>query len=97
MNSKICEAINSKRVIQFDYNGGMWLVEPFCYGISSKGNEILRGYQTGGYSESGKPEGWKLFDLSKVSGLEITNISFEGIRPDYNPNDRAMVRIYCCI
>jgi len=58
---EICEAINSKKVISFDYHGRTRLLEPFCFGIhKSTGNKVLRGYQIGGFSESGKALGWKL-------------------------------------
>lgn len=97
MNPTICESIKSKKIIHFYYDGGLRTVEPFCYGVGTEGNDLLRGYQTGGFSESGNSSGWKLFDLSKASSLEKTNTIFQGIRPYYNPNDKAMVKVYCCI
>jgi len=40
MRTDICSAINAKKVIQFYYNGGTRLVEPFCYGVHrDTGNE----------------------------------------------------------
>ena len=97
MNPMLCSAIHSKKVIRFYYNGGFRTVEPLCYGVSTAGNEVLRGYQTGGYSESGNPIGWKLFRVSEISLLIITDEHFDGIRPGYNPNDSAMAIIYCHI
>lgn len=95
MRTTICSAIDSKQVIQFDYDGGSRVVEPFCYGISTAGNEMLRGYQTSGYSKSGKEVGWKPFLASKISRLVVTDEHFTGIRDGYNPNDEAMRTIYC--
>ena len=95
MNRTICEAINSRQVIRFNYKGGLRTVEPFCHGISTAGNEVLRGYQTSGYSESGDPVGWKLFRVSEISNLTITDELFSGTRPGYNPNDSAMATIHC--
>jgi len=95
MNQMICSAIQSRQVIRFYYNGGFRTVEPFCYGVSTAGNEVLRAYQTGGYSESGNPVGWKLFRVSEISSLTTTGEKFFGIRPDYNPQDSAMTTIYC--
>ncbi|NJE47334.1 hypothetical protein E3E35_07965 [Thermococcus sp. GR7] len=95
MEPVICSAIRSRRIIKFYYKGGIRIVEPFCYGVSTAGNEVLRAYQIGGYSESGKPVGWKLFRISEISGLTVTDEHFEGNRPGYNPRDKAMVRIYC--
>lgn len=89
MNKQICNAIRSKNLIHFYYNGG--------YGISRKGNELLRAFQTGGYSESRDPVKWKLFTVDKMSDITITNEEFPGDRHEYNPNDSAMEDIYCNI
>ena len=98
MREKISSAINSKQVIKFYYDGGTRLVEPFCFGVhKSTNNEILRGYQVGGYSKSGEPFGWKIFRISEISGLLITNEHFSGAREDYNPDDTMMKIIYCHI
>lgn len=97
MNSIICSAIRSKQVIRFDYGGGLRILEPFCYGVSASGNELLRAYQIGGYSLSGEPVGWKLFRVSGISNLAVTDKHFEGNRPGYNPGDPAMATIYCCV
>ena len=48
MNTAICAAIKNRAVVEFYYNGGLRTVEPHCHGISTAGNEVLRGYQTGG-------------------------------------------------
>jgi predicted DNA-binding transcriptional regulator YafY len=95
MNARICNAIRDRKVIRFSYSGGFRNVEPFCHGISTVGNDVLRCWQIGGYSESGKPQGWKLFRMDAISNLTITDEAFEGRRPRYNPNDSAMTTIYC--
>ena len=95
MNPAICEAIQARRVVRFYYGGGHRVVEPHCYGMSTAGHEVLRGYQTSGYSESGESVGWKLFRVSEISGLEVTRETFAGARPGYNPNDSAMATIFC--
>lgn len=77
-------------------NGGTRLVEAFCYGVHrSSNNEVLRGYQVGGYSESGEPTGWKLFHVLDMLELVVTSKHFSGDRDYYNPNDSAMKTIYC--
>ena len=95
MNLMICSAISSRKVIRFYYNGGSRTVEPFCYGVGKTANELLRAYQTRGYSESGISIGWKLFQVSKISSLGIVDTHFARNRPKYNPNDSAMTNIYC--
>jgi hypothetical protein len=58
------------------------IVEPHCHGISRTGKEVLRGYQTGGFSSSGRAVGWRLFEVWKTSGLQRTGEIFVGIVPD---------------
>ncbi|MGQ4876126.1 MAG: hypothetical protein ACP6IY_18830 [Promethearchaeia archaeon] len=95
--NKICIAIQSRKLLSFSYDGGIREVEPYCYGITKKGKEMLRAYQVDGYSKSGNRQGWKLFDVSKIFRLEIIDKTFINIRPEYNPNDSVMIRIFCRI
>jgi len=82
-------------VASFYYEGGMRTVEPHCHGISTAGNEVLRGYQTGGYSESGNPVGWKLFEVARIQNMSQTGDVFGSNRPHYNPNDESMRVVHC--
>lgn len=93
MSQTIVGAIDARSMIRFEYSGGERLVEPYCYGVTRKGNEVLRAYQADGWSESGNPVGWKLFSVKEMSGLRATDIHFAGDRPEYNPDDSAMERI----
>jgi len=54
-----------------------------------------RAFQISGFSRSRNPKGWKLFSLSKISNLKISDETFQGNRRDYNRNDPAMSRIFC--
>jgi len=94
---EICEAIRTRSVVQFYYDGGLRIVEPHCHGVSKNGNELLRGYQTGGYSQSGESIGWKLFSVNKISRMQQTGEIFPSNRTDYNPNDKAMISICCSV
>jgi len=91
----ISSAIESRRMLSFNYDGGQRFVEPYCYGRNYKGTELLRAYQIRGFSRSGISRGWKLFYVNKISTLRIDHKTFNGIRPKYNPNDSAMEIIYC--
>jgi hypothetical protein len=95
VNQNICAAISKRAVVRFYYEGGIRTVEPHCHGTSTAGNEALRGFQTGGYSESGNPVGWKLFDVSKISAWGDAGSTFASNRPGYNPQDRGMSRVHC--
>lgn len=92
MISEITKAITSQSIIEFNYDGGIRIVEPHCHGVSSKGNHVLRAYQIDGYSSTGNM-GWKLYDMSKVSTIIIKE-EFFSIRIDYKRGDKGMVTIY---
>ena len=94
VKSSICNAIKNCRQISIVYDGQVRIVDPYLIGITTAGNETLRAYQVRGYSERGGLPAWRIFTLKKISGVEILNTSFT-IRPDYNPNDQAMVRFSC--
>ena len=95
MNQKLCEAISDRKIIAFYYDGGYRTVEPYAYGASGAGKEILRGYQLGGFSDSNAPEGWKLFHISRIKNLVVMEEKFSYNREDYNPADPAMQEIFC--
>jgi len=96
MNQLICEAIKSKRVLKFIYEGFERIVEPHTYGVhKDTGNEVLSAYQIGGYSSSGKIPYWRLYVVSKISDLQITNDTFSQPRPGYKKGDSRMSKIFC--
>ena len=94
MNQTIINAINNMEILGFTYKGNHRVVEPHAYGKGSDGNDLLRAYQTGGYSSSdGLPE-WRLFEVNEICNLSHTGEKFNGARPDYHRNDQAMDHIY---
>jgi len=97
MDSTICSAIDSRSVISFYYNGGQRIAEPFCHGSGKRGQELLRAFQIGGYSESGNPVQWKLFRVGQMTDIIETGQRFDGYRPEYTPYDSAMRTIHCAV
>lgn len=95
MNLLLCRAIEQRKLVRFAYRGGNRIVEPYCHGVTKGGHELLRGYQTTGYSSSGRPKGWRLFRLDEMGEVRITDESFAGRRSGYDPNDQAMEKIFC--
>ncbi|MDZ4809870.1 MAG: hypothetical protein SGI96_16635 [Bacteroidota bacterium] len=94
MNNTITQAITNRLLLQFYYEGELRIVEPHCYGKTSKGNEAIRAFQVDGYSSTGKM-GWKLYDLSKASSIKTLEGTFINPRPGYVSGDKGMVVIYC--
>lgn len=95
MSSSLCRAIRERRVVRFNYDGFTRVVEPYCYGVSTAGNDVVRGFQIGGHSKSGRPLGWRLFRVDEISGFTVLDSEFTGARTFYNRYDHDMESIYC--
>jgi hypothetical protein len=91
----ICQAIRQLRKLIFHYNGLQRVVAPYCYGISTRDTEVLRGVQIGGASNSHGYGFGKLWSVSEMTELQLSTEHFEPNDPLYNPNDSAMKRVIC--
>lgn len=77
-----------------DGQGRFRIVEPYMVYESSRGKRLFHCYQIDGYSESGKPAGWKNPEVFSFSAARVTQTSFRQ-RPEYNPaNERMFPVIY---
>ncbi|HKZ11141.1 MAG TPA: WYL domain-containing protein [Rhodanobacteraceae bacterium] len=85
----IDQAIREKRRLRFTYHDVARLVEPQCHGIGHRGTELLRAYQLEGGAQS-EP----LFDVSKISNLQLLDERFEKPGPNYKRGDSAMREIF---
>ncbi|RZL88020.1 MAG: hypothetical protein EOP82_24315 [Variovorax sp.] len=91
MNPVIVRSIQEKRRLRFSYNERIRLVEPQCYGIGTKGTELLRAHQIRGGSQR-EP----LFDVSKMTDIVLLDEVFTRPGPNYKKNDSAMKIIIFC-
>ncbi len=92
----LCGAIAGKRLIQFKYDGRSRIVEPFCCGTNSAESYVLQGFQLRG-SDKTKPLCWRIYELSEMSQLSVTQHAFKGKRGEYNPENPAMTKVFCRI
>jgi hypothetical protein len=90
MHQTIVDSIRQKRRLRFTYNGKTRLAEPQCYGLGTRGTELLRVHQIEGGSQR-EP----LFDVSKIKDLVVLDETFTRPGPHYQKNDSAMVTIFC--
>lgn len=90
----LINAIQSRQILTFTYDGQPRTVEPHAYGLSTAGNKVIRVYQTAGRSNSGRVPDWTLMTVSKIVGLTMTGSSFSSARPGYKRGDSAMTNIY---
>ena len=92
---KICDAIGSQRMLEFDYGGRHRVVQPYCHGFTRRGAETLRAVQVNADSPSGGRLYGKLWTVAKMQNLRVAASIFHADDPDYNPNDSAFVEIHC--
>jgi predicted DNA-binding transcriptional regulator YafY len=85
----ILESIRTRRRLRFLYNKKVRIVEPQCYGMGTKGTELLRVHQLQG-GEQREP----LFDVSKIEDLVMLDETFTKPGPNYKRDDSAMKTIF---
>jgi len=93
----ICQAIERRVLLEFQYHGRTRIVAPYCHGISTRGLELLRAVQLRGSSSSGFSRAGKLWNVAEMIATRLTNETFTPDDPQYNPNDTAMKEIHCRI
>jgi hypothetical protein len=93
--SIICEAIRTRALLEFHYDGRLRVVAPYCHGTSTRGVEVLRAIQVRGLSASGGLGFGKLWTVSKMVGPRLVAETFSPDDPNYNPNDSGMKQIHC--
>lgn len=99
--STISDIMDRKRIASCYYDdeedpGGKGLrwIEIYCYGVSKKGNDVVRVYQIGGDTKTIQP-GWKLMRTDRMDNLTMLGGDFKEPRPLFNPSgDKDMIRIY---
>jgi hypothetical protein len=91
-----CEAIERRSLLEFHYKGHLRIVQPYCFGVSMRDNDVLRAVQVRGSSSSKLGIG-KLWTVDEMLAPRILDETFTPSDPSYNPNDTAMKRIYCRI
>jgi hypothetical protein len=97
MSNLICDAIQRRALLEFQYHGRHRVVAPYCHGVSTRGLELLRAVQVRGSSGSGFSKAGKLWNVAEMENTRITDETFTPDDPQYNPNDTAMKEIHCRI
>lgn len=94
MDRIITDAIENCKLIEFNYKDEVRVVEPYTFGVSSTGKDVLSAYQVEGGSTSSDDLGWRLFSIGKIENIKILDNSFNPIRDGYNSDDTRMKKIY---
>jgi hypothetical protein len=95
MNYTICDSIEARRLIRFDYNGLSRTVEPHAHGFNSKRNEVVRGFQVARESRSDDAAGWRFFIVAEMSNLAVLAKTFRVERAGHNEAAQALIVVHC--
>ncbi len=77
-----------------DQGGHRRTVEPYMVYRSSLGKRLFHCFQVDGYSDSGRPLGWKNPEVRSFVSATATGVQFRQ-RSEYNPsNSRMFPEIY---
>jgi hypothetical protein len=93
VTSQLTQALAERRVVTFVYKGHARTVEPHALGKGTDDKPVLLGWQTGGGSQSEPPPGWRVFLLTDIGQLTVTETTFAKPRPDYHKGGRGLVSI----
>ena len=94
MNKPMHDAILNRTPLTISYQGLDRTIEVHAHGLSKKGEEVIRAYQTSGGSESGQSAGWKLFKVAGIMNIRPNGLAFGGPREGYKRDDSAMISIF---
>jgi len=95
VDTVVCEAIASMRLLVVEYGGATRLVQPHVYGDDKAGDRLLSAWQVTGGSASGAATGWKFFRMDRVTSVALSERRFHAPRPEFQRNDGAFSRILC--
>lgn len=103
---QIIDAIRTRRVCVIYYNGdepggrGLRVIEPVAFGLTKKGNPVIRAWDREGASHKAylgkKPlPSWRFFRVDRIQFIRPTQETFNEPQPLYNPNgDKSMEKVF---
>jgi predicted DNA-binding transcriptional regulator YafY len=107
-NEEIANSVRNRNLVTIYYDGednggkGLRTIEPFCFGVSKAGNNVIRAWEREGASYTAQKgeqplPGWRLFRVDRIGSYNVNPTQkFEELRPSYNPNDKGMTSINIC-
>ena len=97
MNTQVCDAIRTRHLLRFIYEGYERIVEPHTYGINTQSHEMLSCFLVGRWSASKPEAGWRNYLVREMHDLQVLAEEFAGPRAGFNPSDDAFRQVYCRI
>lgn len=96
-NHLITQAIRERRKLQFSYHGRPRLTDPQVFGVSSKGNEVVLCWQTGGHSSKGGLPDWRMFETAEMHGVQLTGEHFTPRPQRHNTFESDIRTVYAAV
>jgi len=94
MLEELSRAIGARLFVQFSYNSHTYIVEPHLLGQNLRKDDCLCGWSMEIANTPGSKLGWHCFVLQNVKDLKVLEKRFYKTRPEYDPYDNTMSRIY---
>ena len=92
----LCEAIATKKLLAFTYDGHPRVVAPYLHGWTPRRRRVAARRAGARVEPRGATfAGGKLWTVSKMRLVRTLEERFVPDDPGYEPNDSAMVRIHC--
>lgn len=89
---ELSKAIGARLLIQFDYDGISYVVEPHLVGHNHNQQDCLCAWLAN--TPDTRKNNWHFFNLSDIENLRLLEERFYKVRPGYDPYDNSMSRIY---
>jgi hypothetical protein len=97
MERRVCEAIQSRALIRFDYKGAERVAEVYAHGFNSSKVEAIRAFQVAGDSNASVPVGWKFFLVSEMRNLVVLPDAAAKGRYQQGEASHDLVIIHCAV
>jgi hypothetical protein len=95
VNIVLCDAIRERRLVRFFYDAYERIIEPYSYGVTHDGRELLMGWLVRGWSSSDTAPGWRTFYVDQMRDVGAMAESFTGPRPSYRGGGNRFARVFC--
>ncbi|MBF9255312.1 hypothetical protein I2I11_18585 [Pontibacter sp. 172403-2] len=91
---ELSKAIGARLLVQFEYNGSIYVVEPHLVGHNHNHQDCLCAWLAERLKGADEKNRWHCFMLSDIRNLKLLDKRFSQHRPGYDPYDNSMSRIY---
>ena len=91
---ELSRAVGARLLIQFDYSGVTYVVEPHLIGCNLANQDCLCAWINGQQTTDDTAAGWHCFLFSNMENVKLLDDRFCKKRPGYDPYENSMNCIY---